>query len=1036
MTIAQNIRISNKGMIFVAQDISEKSLLLKQAPQKKESQHLQSDYFLSGSNRYSGKQNRIFRIVSISLLSVGMLITTFDAKAVFSIQQENISSTSLHTEYSHENIPKKKPLYKKVIGEVKKWLRSSSKSNDEEVQGTRQPEISMEELNALYEQEYGESMDASISKGDGGLADTLKKSLTLREREKARRRAESVEEDIYSKPADSISIASSSSTEYEEPWQGPDIYIGQALKDTSTEVTREVIEVGGVKFNKDLLEKTIAINKENREEVESIGSIERNESEWEIPEAELNAEVQEQVETLKRRGLWKEPELVEMSETREADVRYEKVSAAEEARQTISRSKSIITENKARLEEKFASIAGVHVLQQQSPQDTSVPLNEANKENTEDASPKKVTEDSGYNSHGNRSENGTNQDSSQTSNESSYSSFESDTEEEIKRYENVPVKNREKRYTRRKTPRYSNRDQGSSFESDTEEETRAYDTVYTSSDSDHQDSRNEYEQRAKESGSKDKEQPLLPLSSKEEEFPPPPPEEELEKMRREAERQEVERREAERLAREEAEAKQKPQHQTDSIGEEEFPPPPPEEELEKMRREAERQEVERREAERQRLADEEEEKCLGDIPLLFETAEEEAKRLAREEAERQRLADEEEEKAEAKRKQEEEARKAQEEETESESQERDIDEGYESEESAEQDNKDIDAEQDNEDIDTSTDSNALEEKEEDHSAAKEQISEKVALFNKVTSNHHKPVHMLINNRFNLSAVAAGDEDTNVTRGVWISSLYGVSYQGAWNNIPKYQGRTAGLTIGMDAEFVDSSDIIGIAYSRVESHFKYNKRLGKTALNGYLLSVYGLKELPKNFTLQGVTSYSYNYIKNKTVDTSSIIGKYKNNSFNFEGLLSYKYRTKYDLHLIPNIGLKYDYSRNSNYKENDDIQNLMIQKKSNQLLTSSIGGKIVFKPIRISNDITLVPSLHGNIESHFYNKNTKVNVKANFKDQIIEEKIILSKQPKLGYNTGGNILLNKKNINVSLEYNYYTHKKYQSHQGLLKLKVNL
>ncbi|MGX6959974.1 MAG: autotransporter domain-containing protein [Rickettsia endosymbiont of Pentastiridius leporinus] len=323
---------------------------------------------------------------------------------------------------------------------------------------------------------------------------------------------------------------------------------------------------------------------------------------------------------------------------------------------------------------------------------------------------------------------------------------------------------------------------------------------------------------------------------------------------------------------------------------------------------------------------------------------------------------------------------------------------------------------------------------------KEQVREKtntvVALLNNMSSKLKKLISNIFNNRMIVSVLGAGDEDVTVTRGVWVSGLYGTSSQGAWKNIPKYKGRTAGVTIGMDAEFSDSSDIIGIAYSRIESHFKYNKKLGKTALNGHLISAYGLKELPKNFSLQGIASFDHNYIKNKTKNANNIVGKYKNNNFNFETLLSYKYRTKYDLYLIPSIGLKYDYSRNGYYKESGNIQNLMIEKKSNQLLESSFGSKIVFSPLRVSNDIAITPSVHGNIENHFYNKNSKVKARATFKDQVIEEIINLPKQPRVGYNIGGNIVLSRRNIKVLLEHNYYTHKKYQSHQSLIKLKVGL
>ncbi|XLM33308.1 MAG: autotransporter domain-containing protein [Rickettsia africae] len=353
--------------------------------------------------------------------------------------------------------------------------------------------------------------------------------------------------------------------------------------------------------------------------------------------------------------------------------------------------------------------------------------------------------------------------------------------------------------------------------------------------------------------------------------------------------------------------------------------------------------------------------------------------------------------------------------------------------------KDVVLESEDEAIDVSFKTEAI--TEQDEVTQRQQISDntsgKVAILVQATSTLHKPVHYNINDRLTVAAIGAGDEETSINRGVWISGLYGINKQRIWKNIPKYQNRTTGITIGTDAEFINSHDVIGIAYSRLESQIKYNKKLGKTTVNGHLLSIYSLKELIKGFSLQTITSYGHNYIKNRSKNINNIIGKYQNNNLSFQTLLNYKYRTKYDLHFIPNIGFQYDYSRASNYKEyNVDIENLMIQKKSNQLFESSLGGKIVFKPIVTTNNIVLTPSLYGNIEHHFNNKNTKVNAKATFKGQTLQETIITLKQPKLGYNIGSNLLMSRKNINVLLEYNYYTHRKYQSHQGLIKLKVNL
>ena len=310
--------------------------------------------------------------------------------------------------------------------------------------------------------------------------------------------------------------------------------------------------------------------------------------------------------------------------------------------------------------------------------------------------------------------------------------------------------------------------------------------------------------------------------------------------------------------------------------------------------------------------------------------------------------------------------------------------------------KDIVLESEDEAIDVSFKTEAI--TEQDEATQRQQVSDdtsrKIAILVKATSTLHKPVHYnILSDRLKVAAIGAGDEEASINRGVWISGLYGINKQGTWKNIPKYQSRTTGITIGTDAEFINSHDVIGIAYSRLESQIKYNKKLGKTAVNGHLLSMYGLKELIKGFSLQAITSYGHNYIKNRSKNINTIIGKYQNNNLSFQTLLNYKYRTKYDLHFIPNIGFKYDYSRASNYKEyNVDIENLMIQKKSNQSFESSLGGKIVFKPIVTTSNIVITPSVYGNVEHHFNNKNTKVNAKATFKGQTLQETIIIPKQP--------------------------------------------
>ncbi|WP_342270412.1 autotransporter outer membrane beta-barrel domain-containing protein [Rickettsia endosymbiont of Orchestes rusci] len=289
----------------------------------------------------------------------------------------------------------------------------------------------------------------------------------------------------------------------------------------------------------------------------------------------------------------------------------------------------------------------------------------------------------------------------------------------------------------------------------------------------------------------------------------------------------------------------------------------------------------------------------------------------------------------------------------------------------------------------------------------------------------------------LAAVAAGDEDTSITKGVWIAGLYGVNKQGAQKNMSGYKGNTYGSTIGFDVEFNDN-DILGIAYTNMHSNFKTSTTTkGKTAVNSHVLALYGQKELPENFSLQGMFAAARNYIKNKSVYSgSNVIGKYKNDSLSFETLLNYKYPTNYELTIIPNIGIRYGSSKDGIYKDSDlGVQHLTVAAKSQNLWTGIVGTKILFTPQRVAESITLTPGLHVSIENHFNNKNKKVEAQVSWEGRQIKETIILPKQPKTGYNIGASVLAQKGNVDVLVEYNCHLQKKYQSHQGFVKLKIS-
>ncbi|QQV75345.1 hypothetical protein H6P87_00898 [Rickettsia tillamookensis] len=139
---------------------------------------------------------------------------------------------------------------------------------------------------------------------------------------------------------------------------------------------------------------------------------------------------------------------------------------------------------------------------------------------------------------------------------------------------------------------------------------------------------------------------------------------------------------------------------------------------------------------------------------------------------------------------------------------------------------------------------------------------------------------------NIAVVAAGDEDEKVLdKGAWVSAIYGVNKQGSQKGLTGYRGHASGGTIGFDIGFDNFKDLVGIAYTKLDSKFKSSGSKLHTNIDSHIVALYGQKELPKNFTIQGMFSYNHNIIKSKVNRLGTIAsGKYKNDSYNFESLL--------------------------------------------------------------------------------------------------------------------------------------------------------
>ena len=331
-----------------------------------------------------------------------------------------------------------------------------------------------------------------------------------------------------------------------------------------------------------------------------------------------------------------------------------------------------------------------------------------------------------------------------------------------------------------------------------------------------------------------------------------------------------------------------------------------------------------------------------------------------------------------------------------------------------------------------------------------QISE-----NAPTLNQAKVVNTIVNNMIrnrldasmnmsnNMVAVGAGDEEeSHIKRGLWMRGMYGTNNHGRVENMTGYRGTNKGATIGFDAEI--DNNIVGIAYSNVHSVFKFknSKNNDKELINSHVVSIYGQKELPKNFALQALVSASKNFIKDKTTysygDTkirSNV--KHRNNSYNAEALLHYNYLLQSKFVITPNIGLRYGKSRDGVYNEiGVNVQEIALTMKENNILSGIVGTKVTvpLKDALKFNNLSL--AFQGAVEHNFKEKTQRINRVVKIFDNTFKHNYLIPKQPKTSYNLGTGIIGSIKNTTISLDYNYYLNKHYRSHQGSVKLKVNL
>ena len=164
------------------------------------------------------------------------------------------------------------------------------------------------------------------------------------------------------------------------------------------------------------------------------------------------------------------------------------------------------------------------------------------------------------------------------------------------------------------------------------------------------------------------------------------------------------------------------------------------------------------------------------------------------------------------------------------------------------------------------------------------------------------------------------------------------------------------------------------------------------------------------------------------------GKIKNKNYNAKTSVSYNFKATENIYLVPNLGLAYSHSSDGAYSEKGaGVHNISTKAKSNNNLTA-IAGLNAIMPHKISNTLSIAPSIHASVESHLWNKKSKVKAKLAWMDDYFANSLKDNKTERFSYNIGGGITTQRDNIEIAMNYNCNIRQKYQNHQGSIKLKL--
>lgn len=300
----------------------------------------------------------------------------------------------------------------------------------------------------------------------------------------------------------------------------------------------------------------------------------------------------------------------------------------------------------------------------------------------------------------------------------------------------------------------------------------------------------------------------------------------------------------------------------------------------------------------------------------------------------------------------------------------------------------------------------------------------------------------------VSGAASGDRDSqkgmsageNRSKyGVWSSFALGVNKQKADGIKPGYVARSRAGVIGIDTLISDET-ALGAAFTHLNGSIHHkNRNLGdRSSSRSNVFSIYSMTEMLNNWYVQGQAVALHTKISNSELRTTARGVQTARAKFGFWSYAmalesGYSIFLPENYVLTPLGGIEYNYISSIKYNETGtSTQNLSVNKDADHKL-HVIGGLALEKAFTIS-EIKLIPEIYALMRQNVIAR--KSSIQARLAD--IPEPLVVgsARINRTLLNTGIGLSAFHNAYSVTLGYDYYTGKRYTSHQGTIKARVNL